>query len=427
MSSGAPLRDLPPVDVCSRCLGEGTVDDGDCPICGGTGKSGNPRLELPELLSQTFLKHHDRCERAAYLYLKFKGGPQTHEQARGTAFHEAAARMTAELIARDERTPPPDVAKAVLDEVLVERTDLVLPHAEREAVRGMVWNWSQATNIDPAQVVLVETMMVWEVAGVTIRGVVDLALDEGGLLVIRDYKTSLYVPPQSEFDGDFQTLLYGAMVAFGETENGERIGGGFNQFRFENVFPRYLRDDGTLATRSFGRTRTQLADLRGDLETQIARLRENAASGKWQPIPGTKQCGECPAEHECPIPVAYRPESELPKSLEEAQRLAEWRYGEKKRMERVGRKLKKFAEAEGVVIPIGDDLVLGFVKEEGERLKRKVRLEGGDVVEGKTGLRAGIEGAIEFGHPFDWTDYYEPFLSTKFKEIKRTDLEGDGE
>lgn len=425
------LRDLPPVDACEPCRGTGhdwhpdpatgePVSDGPCPNCEGTGRDPELAVEVPDKVGQTFLKYEDRCPRSAYLYLKFRGGPGGHALARGEAFHDFAARATATLIANDEPSIPQDVARSILDEVLTDRIDLVIPAAERDALRAMAWNWAEATSIDPARIILVEQLMTWEVGGFTIRGRIDLALDEGGLCVIPDYKTSFYVPPQDDFEGDFQTQLYGAMVAFGETADGERIGASFNQFRFENVFPRYLReDDGTLATRSFERSREDLVNLRSDVETQLARLRRAIESGKWPAIPGA-HCSECPAAHECPLPIAFRPESEVPETIEEAQQLAEWRFTEKRRMERVGRRLKAFAEREGVVIPIGEQRYLGFNVVMGERMKRKVLDPSGAKLDGKVALRLGVEGAVEYGHPFDWDDYFEPFTTTKFEEIKRT-------
>lgn len=426
------LRDLPPVDACEPCRGTGhdwhpdpatgePVSDGPCPNCEGTGRDPELAVEVPDKVGQTFLKYEDRCPRSAYLYLKFRGGPGAHALARGEAFHDFAARATATLIANDEPSIPQDVARSILDEVLTDRIDLVIPAAERDALRAMAWNWSAATSIDPSQIVLVEQLMTWEVGGFTIRGRIDLALDEDGVLSIPDYKTSFNVPPQDDFEGDFQTQLYGALIAFGETADGERIGAGFQRFRFANVFPRYLReDDGTLATRSFERTREDLVNLRSDVETQLARLRRAIESGKWPAIPGT-HCSECPAAHECPLPIAFRPESEVPESIEEAQRLAEWRFTEKRRMERVGKRLKAFAEREGVVIPIGSKRYLGFNVLMGERMKRKVLDESGAKLDGKVALRLGIEGAVEYGHPFDWDDYFEPYTTTKFEEIKRTE------
>ena len=432
MTAPIDLRDLPAVDACRTCEGTGIAggpaEDGQapqepprCPNCGGTGRDRALGVEIPDTVGQTFLKYEDRCPRSAWLYLKFRGGPLAHALARGTAFHDFAARATASMIENDEPTIPHDVAKAILDEVLTDRIDLVIPAAERDALRAMVWNWSQATSIDPATIILVEQLMTWDVGGFTIRGRIDLALDENGVLVIPDYKTSFNVPSQDDFEGDFQTQLYGALVAFGQTADGERIGAGFNQFRFENVFPRYLReDDGTLATRSFERTREDLIHLRSDVETQLARLRRAIESGKWPAIPGT-HCSECPAAHECPLPIAFRPESEVPESIEEAQRLAEWRFTEKRRMERVGKRLKAFAEREGVVIPIGAKRYLGFNVLMGERMKRKVLDESGAKLDGKVALRLGIEGAVEYGHPFEWDDYFEPYTTTKFEEIKRTE------
>lgn len=432
MTAPIDLRDLPAVDACRTCEGTGIAggpaEDGQapqepprCPNCGGTGRDRALGVEIPDTVGQTFLKYEDRCPRSAWLYLKFRGGPPTHALARGTAFHDFAARATASMIENDEPTIPHDVAKAILDEVLTDRIDLVIPAAERDALRAMVWNWSQATSIDPATIILVEQLMTWEVGGFTIRGRIDLALDEDGVLSIPDYKTSFNVPPQDDFEGDFQTQLYGALIAFGETADGERIGAGFQRFRFANVFPRYLReDDGTLATRSFERTREDLVNLRSDVETQLARLRRAIESGRWPAIPGT-HCGECPAGHECPLPIAFRPDSEVPESIEEAQRLAEWRYTTQQQMKRVGRRLKAFAEREGVVIPIGAKRYLGFNVLTGERMKRKVLDESGAKLDGKVALRLGVEGAVEYGHPFDWNDYFEPYTTTKFEEIKRTE------
>jgi len=425
MAEPIDLRDLPPVDQCQICEGEGTLpidgmeDREHCFACAGTGRDPDLLIEVPDKVGQTFLKYHDRCDRSAYLYLKFRGGPSRHELARGTAFHDFAARATETLIENDEPTIPHDVARAILDEVLTERTDLVIPSHERDALRGMAWNWAEATKIDPSSILLVETLMIWQVGNFTIRGRIDLAIDDAGVCYVPDYKTSFHVPTADDFDGDFQTLLYGGLIAFGETADGERIGADFDQFRFANVFPRYLREDeGELAIRSFTRSRADMVNLRSDVETQLARLERTIASGKWPAVPGS-HCSECPAAQECPLPIAFRPDSEVPETLQEAQRLAEWRYTTQAQMKRVGARLKAFAKREGVTIPIGRERELAFRVLQGEQLKKKVKLEGEqNKVDGKIALRLGIEGAVEYGHPFVWEDYFEPYTSTRFEERK---------
>ena len=175
MTKAIDLRDLPPVDACGPCGGTGTIEgppgppigDGEpliptapCPQCEGAGRDPELAVEVPDKVGQTFLKYEDRCPRSAYLYLKFRGGPGAHALARGEAFHDFAARATATLIANDEPTIPHDVARAILDEVLTDRIDLVIPAAERDALRAMAWNWSAATSIDPSQIVLVDRKSV---------------------------------------------------------------------------------------------------------------------------------------------------------------------------------------------------------------------------------------------------------------------------
>lgn len=456
------LRDLPPVDVCDACEGKGVVPSidrfapvpesaepirEDCDVCGGTGRDPSKSIDLPERLSVTLLKHDDRCPRSAWLYLKFKGGPSSHEQARGTAFHEAAERATKAIIEYGSRADEvgagdpehedlaPADAKVILEEVLRERSDLVVPALERDALRGMVWNWAEhyAPTLKPDRILGAEVMLTWEVAGFVVRGKIDLVYDDDGVCRIDDYKTA-FPPSKDDTSKDaVQLMLYACLVAFGVTDDGDAFGAGFDAFDVGTVYPRVVRDDGTLSDRRMQFDRKRLAEIRIDVETQLVRLREQAESGKWPAVPGPAQCGECPAAHECPLPVQYRPESEAPTTIEDAVRLAEWHYLMKRQLERVKRKLKRFVEAEGQPVPVGDDLILGFRVSTGTSLKRKVEVPGEKKkVDGQVALRFAIDDAVAYGRgltddgEFPWDDFVEAWERTNFDYFKPETIEGKG-
>lgn len=389
--------------------------------------------EIPSAPSQSFLKIHDRCDRAAMLYLKYGSGAGSIEMNRGAIFHEVAAALVRLAVEEGEPRVPPEVGKDVLIEIMDENPHLQVSAEERDALRYMVSNFCSGEVWDPERIVAVEGALSIEVGGYEITGHVDRVDDlGGGTLLVTDYKTSWSMPDTEEwktqafnaegkprFAGDFQTQLYALMLAEGLLD-GMPIEG-YERFKLRLVYPRFLFPEG-LGERTVTVTKLQLLDFKLDVEQQLRRLTEvNGGEGRWQPTPGKAACRECPAEYECPLPPLLRPESQHASlnDVEDLEKAATaWFF-----MQRGGETLKarikkaviRLAEADpsALVLPngeigvqIGTDRALVLSTTATERLKDK------------QAHREAIERAVEFGEPYVEADHYTYSQTTSLDSRK---------
>jgi RecB family exonuclease len=413
-------RDLPPIPVAER-------------------EPALARLSTNRAPSVTFLGKHDTCDRSAFLYEKHRGGPPTHQLARGSVFHEVVADLTNELAERGEHEIPPELAKDRLLEVLERQLELTPSAYERDQLRGMLYNWSVGSYFWPERIIGVELDLDLKLGDWTIRGRVDLVEQaDDWTLDITDYKTQWDMPRSSEdaewaqggrdengnprFGGTFETEVYALLAAFGTTPDGSRIGDGVERFRVFLRFPRYLREEG-LAYRAAEIDRKQLVDFRFDVESQLRRLQRQLETGKWQPTPGS-QCGRCPAEYECPLPRHLRPESQLAGpdvTVEDLEQAATSHYFMQRRTTQLKSRIRKAADRLGlsmVRIGAGDgDLALVFQHRDSEKITNKEK------------LRTDVEGAVEYGHPFKWEDHVTYSQWTEFdkRKVGRPDDNDDQE
>jgi PD-(D/E)XK nuclease superfamily len=382
-----------------------------------------PVVELNWRPSQSFLKLHDRCDRAAFLYLHFGGGAPTLEMNRGKVVHDVIERCTNLALDQPEpegRMDVPEIAKDVLLEYLAENPQIQLSAVERDACRAMVYNWALGDYWDPEAVIAIETPLTMEVAGFEVVGHVDRAEAAGNTVDVIDFKTEY--PPSNEtwkrqafdadgnprFAGNFQTVLYAALIAFGTFPDGSPLGEGFERFRLRLLFPRIL-SGGVLAEREAVITRPQLLDFKLDLEAQLERLRDvNLSKGLWQPTPGTV-CRECPAENACPLPRILRPESQHATldSIEDLERAAAASWFMAERAKTLKTRVKKAAERlaetdpnalvidDGVEgVRIGGDLAFLFVPNVRESVRDKSK------------LYEAIEAANKGGEPVDFAEHF---------------------
>jgi len=295
--------------------------------------------------SQTFLRQHDRCDRSAYLYMKYRGGAGGHELNRGGLFHETIDRCLRWLMERqsevtygggdfagdfvpgiEERdiqamaTVPPEVGREFLFEVMAENAHMQVPQHERDALRYMVDHWCRGT-VFPNTIIGVETTFTVEVEGFRVLARADLVEDlGGGVCGITDWKTAF--PPDSEeftrqaydregrprWAGNYQLNMLAVLAHFGVASDGLPLGD-FQRYRLTLGFPRELKPEG-IVRRIIEVDSLQLEAYREDLALQLRRLREvNLGEQRWQATPGN-HCRECTAETECPLPPHLRAESE---------------------------------------------------------------------------------------------------------------------
>lgn len=329
--------------------------------------------QIPARWSMTHLSHADRCLHSLYLLLKH-GSTPSHYKTRGTAVHIFGEEMLWELVERGEPNLYSDIegedplhakaqvasmTEAMVDD-LMRRHHIHLPQAEADRVREMAYHLAIGWRVNPEQVVAVEAKFVFDIGGRQVVGKVDVLLNEGGLLHVRDLKTSWVVPDQESFRQGFQLRLYAAAVMFGRPvekepcevcngsgfeplyvidggqripqqalepehtihdadsapcENcgsrgyveilGEPLGRDANRVRVTEDYPRYLNADGEVRSQSAEITRTEAHDFLVDLARLVDRVGQAVDEDEWPAVPGS-HCGICPAWSECPLAEAVR-------------------------------------------------------------------------------------------------------------------------
>lgn len=387
------------------------------------------RVKVSRAPSQTFLGWRDVCHRAAYLYVKHAGGPGGHQLHRGTVFHMVVERLTNRCIERGERQVSPEDAKRELAAVFAEFPELTVPAIERDYLRMLVFHWAVGSYFDPAKIVGVEQFLTLDVGPWQVRAKVDLIEQPvWNMLDITDYKTQRNMPSGEEwhagghdergnprFGGNFQTILYGAVAAFGRTPEGLQLGEGVDRFRLFLRFPSILWDDG-LARKEAEVSRLMLADFLDDLRAQLAGLQVSIDSGKWQPTPGS-HCDRCPAEAECPLPRHLREASRAARveTVDDLETLAaNWRFAGR-RNKALKATIKGAAERMNLeVVYTGRDTGLKFIPVDREGFKTGAL----------PNVRTAVEGAARYGQgldehgQFDFAPFVKRSQYTTFDERK---------
>jgi hypothetical protein len=324
-----------------------------------------PEGRVPrDRMSATFGRAFNVCPRAAFLYQLHKGGASTHPMERGSALHRVLELATVAAIERGEPRIPPEVVKAIVNEVLADPAYWT-PFEEHDYIRESCYRWAEETEIIPEQVVAVETLFVLAVDGFEVRCKIDLAelVDGGKTCRVRDYKSSRSLPSFEDIgrkrpDGsiaakDYQLVLYGLALAFGTPIRFEACaicgGRGFGmknlcpncsgrgvvevlepfgvatlaqQFELSYVYPGIKTSDGTMAHRDVSLTRLELHEYMDSLRAQVAQVRHSVDTGDWPASYGS-HCVECPASSECPIPVELRKHAGTINTVEQAAEAAE--------------------------------------------------------------------------------------------------------
>jgi len=365
-------------------------------------------IERPETLSQTLLAKHDKCPRSAYLMRRYKTG--SVEMDRGTAAHEVFERLTDLALDHEELTVPGDVCRAEADAVMTERTDLVLPAEEQDAIRAMAWNWGEGMTITPRPSIGAEVPLEIQVGGFLVTCKLDLIEGVGSSIYIHDYKTGLNIRKREEIQRGFQGKLYGLAVLFGvHRETGMNLGAGINDVWFYETYPRYRdKDSGGLIKKEGVWTRTELAEFRVSLERNIERFAESLDTGDWPARDGS-WCSECPAQTMCPIPEHLRSVEEITSDLH-----AELAVSRKMALERESRRLQDglrgWVQQTERPIYVGDYAFDARVSQSSE-------------IKDWDELILALTRTSEDGAPFEITEHVRPKRSTKFAKRKRTEEE----
>lgn len=380
--------------------------------------------QLDGRLSQTMLRVYNGCPRSGFLYSKFKGEMQTAEMVRGQALHAVIERTIRLMVKQGESVVPPEVAKAILNEVLAE---LPVPVEEHDYLREMVFRWAAEWKIEPRRVVANETLFVLELGGYQVRARLDF-VEQTDLDCWRvtDYKSSRWAPPYEEIarkrpaDGSlaakiFQLVFYGVMLMFGEPlVEGVRsvtmrapVAASANRIDLEYVYPGIETSDGRMLRRSVSLTRLELAEYRESLAALVARVAESEKTGDWPAVVSDGACTECACPLECPIPAVLRPLVPAETLADAADKAEE--ISVRTAQTAVMRKgIKAFAKREGTAIRFGRDRVWEFQVRESER------------IDSKAGMFAAMEEAVERGVPFDRDAWAKTVRGTSFVERRLT-------
>lgn len=413
-------------------------------------------VEVPKRFSMTTLQRANNCPRSAYLGVKYRNGPSSHPMDRGSLFHECAERLMKDLMIAeeprlsDDPTQAASMTAAIVDEVLRARPDLVVPHHEVDAVREMLFHTAVGYDVDPQTLAVPpETLFLLDLeCGWTVSGRLDLvAFPSAELAQIDDWKTRASPRPQGEYEQALQPMVYAALLCFGVPvtrldcfncdagtvsieggcpicdgagyyeERGEPIGKHLRGVHLREVYPKpRLRDDGLLHHCEMLLSRTAIADFLADLERQAAILGERftawdfPARSSGGPDNGS-WCSECPAVHECPLPPALRNHAGTINTLDDATEAWTWAQHQKALVAAVEKEAKNFAKAHDVAIRVGDQ-EWRWMPREGRALKRAGKGSDWD------GLAAAVDEAVQFGTPFDPTEWIKPTVTNGFVKSK---------
>jgi hypothetical protein len=355
--------------------------------------------------SQTFLKHADQCLHSAWLYKQHQGGPPSVPKQRGVLLHLVWQRMLELLQERGEgtlyarqpgegidyaRRQVASLTEQLVEQVREENPELHVPHTEADAVRQMAYHLAVSMPVDPQKLIAIEGSYVLDIGGWEVRCRVDTAELHGDELHMKDVKTSFALPSDKEYESSFQRKTYSLALIHGWplNEAGERQErdpriAGVKWVVGSEIYPRYLRDDFTLAGPTpVGMTRTDLNDFRVDLERLVATVDGLLETGEqWPAVPG-HHCFQCAASHECPLPAGFRGPRGTEEGLliepieiqsaEHAAELAQTWHWHKEWGTALRKALRGYAKETESPIRFGRDLELSF---------RRVNKDGGRKVE----------------------------------------------
>lgn len=177
-------------------------------------------------ISVTGARQFNACPRAGYLYALTKGEDASHAMERGSALHHAIEQCTREVLRLGEVQVPPEVAKAIVNDVLADPR-FAVPIEEHDYLRESVYRWAEFATFDPSAILGIEQMFELDLGGWTLRARLDYvtALEQGAVVSVEDYKSSRAMVGQEEIgrvrpDGSiaakaFQLVAYALCVAFG--------------------------------------------------------------------------------------------------------------------------------------------------------------------------------------------------------------------
>lgn len=184
----------------------------------------------------------------------------------------------------------------------------------------------------------------------------------------------------------------------------------------EFVYPGIEDDEGRMLRRTVGLTGLEIVEYRESLEAIVANLERAEKEGDWPAIVSDIACDQCPCSARCPIPAELRDHRGEINTLEQLVEAAERYYRDnqalKARRREIKGSAKKLGDGPRSRVRFGEDRVweVGDVKTSVE-------------IPDKEGMFAAIERAVEFGEPFDPSDWTKDSKTTPFGERRLSEDE----
>jgi hypothetical protein len=322
-------------------------------------------ITRPERLRQTLLSKASDCPHSAYLYFKQVelGEWPNNDMARGTIWHEVAARAISTLAANGELQMDAEEVKAILYEVLTERTDVPCTAGDVDMLRVMCQHFGDLYAL-PAPDPRVELAASVDIGGWPVTGTIDLLWVDGDTLHIRDWKAGRGLYRNEDVSGSSpdgrrvgsrsaQLNIYTVLAIDGLGYRPEWIDAAF-------VFPYFLEEgpDGVrIAQRGLRMHISEVIEHRLWLETLVNRVSRGFRDGKWPAVSG-RHCTMCPNRPACPRPRELRSSDTNPYERDPSEIAEEAMFLREDAKMRIA-ELKPFAERYGP-IPVGKDKELSF-------------------------------------------------------------------
>lgn len=200
-------------------------------------------LTWPDRLSQTLLRHEDRCPRSAYFYVATQGQVTSHEMDRGTLAHAAAEMVMLDRIMHGgaggperagqgpQYAPDPNVPTEDMDEALSMSTAALVSEVRRDleskgrvhisadqadVARICTYHLARGLDVAAEHVLGLERKFVLDLpSGWEVSVKADLLwTPEPGVVGVDDYKTSLSPPSESDWNA-FQVKVGALALMYG--------------------------------------------------------------------------------------------------------------------------------------------------------------------------------------------------------------------
>lgn len=301
-------------------------------------------------LRQSLLSSYDDCALAAQFDLLYRKGYSYHPQGRGQLAHRVFAKCFQEMAMHDQSRIEPDVATAILHEVLrqhdvddvchepgCDKAAFVIPAderhedgreigcpaghrhysavvnvpaRERDDLRWIVRKWANDNEFDIRHLVDVERRLEAIVhypnplggsVERTLTGQLDALFvdpEDSTHAIVIDHKDTWKLPAPTEvsFEGYFQQRFYAMLVLK-------------NYRSIQKVTLRecYVRRS---EVREATLTRENLPDVEADISAIMERFDRSVETDVWRPTAG-RHCTFCARPQACPIPVHVRQEGRI--------------------------------------------------------------------------------------------------------------------